>query len=164
MKRKSPVAEALKETKVEKTFRSEVERHVAEQLSAANVKFAFEDKFMPYVVPQRTARYLPDFIIPGTNIIIEAKGHFGGLKCVGDMKRRSAENRQKMVLLKEQYPELDFRIVFDKRSHNTKLYKGSPTSQGKWATDHGFKWASNGTIPPAWLADILMQQKKGKTR
>jgi hypothetical protein len=156
--KKSPIREALK---VKPKYRSEPEEDVAAQLEAAGVRFDYEGVKVPYTIPAREAVYIADFPCSGTNIIIEVKGHFGGKI---DMKRRSAENRQKMILLKEQHPELDIRILFDKRSHNTKLYKGSKTTQGQWATDHGFTWATGAKVPEAWLADILMKQKKGRSK
>ena len=53
---------------------------------------------LTYIPKPRT--YTPDFYIPETNIYIEAKGHLDK----GD--------RVKMLLVKEQYPDLDIRFVF----------------------------------------------------
>ena len=41
-----------------------------------------------------------------------------------------------MILLKEQHPELDIRIVF--QDMKKPIYRGSKTTYAKWATDHGF--------------------------
>lgn len=144
---------------LEASFRSTSERKVASQLDGAGIEYDFEGQIVPYTVPEREAKYKPDFPIRGTNILIEVKGRFGG----GNPRFRApasdgAKERQKLILLKEQHPELDIRIVFDRAS--TKIYKGSPTSYGKWATDHGFKWSDKGTVPPSWIAEILEQQAR----
>jgi hypothetical protein len=158
MARKSPVAEALK-AKVKREFRNPLEDGGARQLRKAGIKFSYEKLRVPYTVPAREAKYVTDFVPDDTNIILEFKGHFGhGV----DMKRRSTEERHKYILVKEQHPELDVRFVFQRAS--TPIYPKSPTSHGQWAEDHGFKWSDKGTIPPAWLAEILMKQQKGKKR
>jgi hypothetical protein len=72
-------------------------------------------------------------------IILEAKGRFG------DKFGNGAKERQKLILLQEQHPELDIRIVFQRAS--TAIYKGSKTTYAKWADDHGFKWSDKGTVP-----------------
>lgn len=159
-KKSSPVAEALK-AKVKTRYRGgEFEENGAKQLAKAGVKVTYEGVRVPYTVPSRDANYVPDFQPDGTNIILEFKGHFGGLG--RDMKRRSAEERQKYILVRDQHPELDIRFVFQRAS--TPIYPRSPTSHGKWATDHGFRWSDKGIIPPAWIADILLQQQKGKKK
>jgi hypothetical protein len=155
-KKSSPVAKALAAT-VKPKFRSGSEELVADQLSAAGIRYDFEGMKVPYRVPARDAIYNPDFPLRGTNIILEVKGAFGDKR---DMKRRSTEVRQKMILVKEQHPELDIRFVFD--NAKTKIYPGSKTTNAQWAEDHGFLWADKKTIPPAWLAEILMQQKGKK--
>lgn len=159
MRKKSPVAEAISAKVVKTKFRGgEFEENGLKQLVNAGVKVSYEGVKVPYTVPSRDANYLPDFVPDGTNIVLEFKGHFGGLG--RDMKRVSAEQRQKYVLVKEQHPELDIRFVFQRA--NAKIYKGSPTTHAKWADDHGFRWSDKGIIPPAWIADILNQQRKGK--
>lgn len=158
MARKSPVAEALApKPKLKREYRNPLEEGGARQLSKAGIKFSYETLKVPYTVPARAANYITDFVPDGTKVVIEMKGHFGHGR---DLKRRSAEERHKYILVKEQHPELDIRFVFQRAA--TKIYPGSPTSHGQWAEDHGFLWADKGTIPPAWLAEILMQQKKGR--
>ena len=97
----------------------------------------YEQYCVQYVVPPRVARYTPDFLLPN-GIIIETKGRF------------LPEDRQKHILIKEQYPELDIRFVFT--NSNTKLYKGSPTSYRQWCLKFGFQFAER-RIPEAWLAE-----------
>jgi hypothetical protein len=142
---------------LEPTYRSGLEKKVAEQLEKAGVAFAHEAKWVRYIVPEREAKYLPDFCFDTEEeicpIIIEAKGRFGG----GNPRFKQpatdgAKERQKLCLLKEQHPELDIRLVFDRAS--TPIYPKSPTTQGKWATDHGFKWSDKGIVPQEWLDEI----------
>jgi hypothetical protein len=127
-------------------YRNKLEEKVGEQLHAAGIKAAYEGYWVPFAVPSRTAKYLPDFRVG--NIIIETKGWFG---------RQSAKERQKFVLLKEQHPELDIRFVF---TNDTKpIYKGSPTTFADWARDHGFKWSSGGRVPREWIDDLKKEMK-----
>jgi len=133
---------------VEPGYRNKLERSVGEQLSAAGIPFDYEAAWIKYEVPARTAKYLPDFRPRDTNIIIETKGWFG---------RSGSKERHKLVLLKEQHPDLDFRIVFS--DAKKRIYKGSPTTYAKWADDHGFTWADKGVVPRAWLSEL----KKRKT-
>jgi hypothetical protein len=156
-KSKSPIAAAM-EPKVAEKFRNELEQGVAAQLSAAGIGYDYEGDWVHYTVPARAAKYLPDFRPQGSNIIIESKGHFGGGHM--DLRRRSAEERHKLILLKEQHPELDIRIVFQRAA--TRIYPGSPTTNGQWATDHGFLWSDKGIVPPAWIIEIQKQQKGSK--
>jgi hypothetical protein len=144
---------------VEAAFKSSLERKVADQLDQAGVEYGHESQWVQYVVPQRDAKYLPDFTINGTNILIEAKGRFGG----GNPRFKQpttdgAKERQKLILLKEQHPELEIRIVFERAS--TPIYKGSKTTYAKWATDHGFKWSDKGVVPPEWIKDLKKPPKK----
>jgi hypothetical protein len=148
-----------KQPALARRYRSGLEQKLADQLEGAGISYEYESVKIPYVVPARTAKYLPDFPISGTNIYIEAKGHWGGGK-FGGIKQASAEQRQKMLLLKEQHPDLDIRIVYERAS--TKIYPGSPTTNAMWAETHGFKWADKGTIPQEWLDEIKLQQKRTK--
>lgn len=150
---------------IEPTYRSKLEERVAEQLEKGGVAYAHEAQWVRYVVPEREAKYLPDFSDPnGCPIIIEAKGRFGG----GNPRFRqsnsndSAKERQKLILLKEQHPELDFRLIFERAS--SPIYPKSPTSQGKWATDHGFKWSDKGIVPQAWIDEINAWKATHKKR
>ena len=138
---------------IEPQFRSGLEERVAKQLDAAGVQYDYEGSWIPYVVPARAAKYLPDFRPHKSIIILEAKGRFGGH--LSDSN--GAKERQKMILLKEQHPELEFRFVFQRAA--AKIYKGSKTTYAKWADDHGFQWADKGTVPAAWIAEIKAAQK-----
>lgn len=126
-----------------KNRRSALEDKVAKQLDISGVTYAYESVRLDYKVPSRKAKYTPDFILTSEDkqLIIEAKGWF-----------RTAAERQKMVLVKQCNPDLDIRIVF--QNANKPIYKGSPTSYAKWATENGFLWADKGTIPDEWLEEL----------
>ena len=83
----------------------------------------------------KPSTYTPDFYIPETGIYVEAKGHL------------DKSDRMKMLLVKEQHPDLDIRFVFLRA--NNKIYKGSKTTYAQWATKHKFEWAE-GSIPEEW--------------
>jgi hypothetical protein len=142
---------------LEPEYKSRLEARVAKQLEAAGVNFVYEGAVIKFTIPAFEAKYHPDFPITGTPIIIEAKGRFGHRGSSG------AEVRQRLALVKEQHPELDIRILFDQAGSRSAaslpIYKGSKTTQGKWATDHGFKWAS-GTVPAEWIDEIKTTQQK----
>ncbi len=145
--------------KIEPEYRSGLEEKIAGQLKAAGIEPEYETYTIPYSVPAREAKYKPDFTVGG--IIIEAKGHFGGKGFRGrnfNMTANSAKERQKFALLKEQYPNLDIRFVFQRAA--APIYKGSPTTHAKWAADHGFPWADKGRIPPEWIEEMKQKPKR----
>ena len=117
-------------------FRSGLEEKVAEQLREKGVKYEFEETKLKYVKPQKTHTYTPDFFLPEQNIYIESKGLF------------QTSDRQKMILVKEQHPDLDIRFVFSNAS--SRISKKSKTTYAMWADKNGFQW-SNKVIPQEWL-------------
>ena len=120
-------------------YRSGLEASLAAALAAAGVPVLFETHRIPYEQPAKARAYTPDFVLPN-GIVVESKGLF------------TAEDRAKMVWVKEQHPNLDIRMVFS--NANAKLRKGSPTTYADWAEKQGFKWAHK-TIPPEWIAERL---------
>jgi hypothetical protein len=127
---------------IQARYRNGLEKRIGAQLSEAGVRFKYEPRTIPILVPARKATYLPDFAASDAPIIIESKGYF----------YNGAKDRQKLILVKEQHPELDIRIVFQDASK--KIYKKSPTTYGQWATDHGFTWADKGIVPDAWIKEM----------
>ncbi len=121
-------------------FKSGLERRISTQIESAGLADGYEKLVIKYERPSRVSKYTPDFQIGHKPIFIEAKGWF-----------RKPADRQKMIYARDQNPALDIRIVFQKAS--LPIYKGSPTSHGKWATDNGFMWADNGVIPDVWLKE-----------
>jgi hypothetical protein len=118
-------------------FRSGLEEQIARQLEEAGVKAGYETEKIAYIKPARNAKYTPDWILPN-GIIIETKGRF------------VTEDRQKHLIIKEQYPDLDIRFVFS--SSKTRISKNSKTTYADWCTKHGFKYADK-WIPTEWLEE-----------
>lgn len=99
--------------------------------------------YINYEKPATQHKYTPDFVLPN-GIIIEAKGLF------------EREDRQKHLLIKMQYPDLDIRFVF--QTPNLKLYKGSKTTYADWAEKNGFKYSTR-QIPDAWFREAKKPMK-----
>lgn len=128
-------------------FRSGLEDRFIQELEEYGLEPNYEAKKFEYIIPESKHNYTPDFPL-SPHIVIETKG------------RWVVEDRQKMLLIKEQYPEIDFRIVF--YNANQKIKKGSKTTYAMWCDKHGIKWA-NKTIPPEWVEEIFddLAQSKG---
>jgi len=114
-------------------YRSGFEAKLAHQLKRGGVSFQYETLQLEYT---KTATYTPDFILPN-GIIIEAKGLW------------TVEDRTKHLLVREQHPHLDIRLVFMNASN--KIRKGSNTTYAVWCEKKGIKYA-NKTIPKSWLS------------
>lgn len=128
-------------------FRSGLEDRFIQELEEYGLDPNYEAKKFEYIIPESKHNYTPDFPL-SPHIVIETKG------------RWVVEDRQKMLLIKEQYPEIDFRIVF--YNANQKIKKGSKTTYAMWCDKHGIKWA-NKTIPSEWVEEIFddLAQSKG---
>ena len=59
-------------------------------------------------------------------------------------------DRVKHLLVKEQYPDLDLRFVF--QNAHAKLYKGAKGTNADWCDKHGIQWAHK-LIPDGWLTE-----------
>lgn len=116
-------------------YRSGLERLVASQLNRAGVPFQYEERKIKFVWPEKPATYTPDFELPN-GIIIEAKGRF------------VTKDRQKHLLVRDQFPELDIRFVFS--NPNQKIGKGSKTTYAMWCEKNGFLYSQE-TIPTSWI-------------
>jgi hypothetical protein len=120
-------------------WRSGLEESLAAYLFDKGILFEYEKHKLTYTVPQRQATYTPDFYITnrsGKQIVIETKGRF------------VTADRQKMLLVKEQHPDLDIRMVFS--NPNTRISKQSKTTYGMWCERHGFPYAAK-VVPEEWL-------------
>jgi len=116
-------------------FRSGLEERVSEQLAFLNILDCYEIKKIPFVQPAKNRNYTPDFWLPN-GIIVETKGVF------------TVQDRQKHLLIKEQYPDLDLRFVFS--NSKNKLRKGSKTTYADWCNKYGFIFADQ-LIPEQWI-------------
>ena len=67
------------------------------------------------------------------------------------LKRKDGpSDRTKHLLIKEQYPDLDIRFLF--QNANNLLRKGSKTRYSDWCEKHGFLYAHK-EIPNQWLTE-----------
>ena len=114
-------------------YRSGFEQTLANQLQRSGVAFEYETIKLEY---QKIATYTPDFILPN-GIIIEAKGVW------------TVEDRTKHVLIRQQHPHLDIRLVF-MNAYN-KIRKGSNTTYARWCEKKNITYAHK-TIPKSWLS------------
>jgi hypothetical protein len=114
-------------------YRSGFEQTLANQLQRSGVAFEYETVKLEY---QKIATYTPDFILPN-GIIIEAKGVW------------TVEDRTKHLLVRQQHPHLDIRLVF-MNAYN-KIRKGSNTTYARWCEKKNIIYAHK-TIPKSWLS------------
>ncbi|ACF42020.1 endonuclease [Morganella phage MmP1] len=118
-------------------YRSGLEDKVSKQLEGKGISFDYEIWKIPYTIPESYHIYTPDFLLPN-GIFIETKGLW------------DSDDRKKHLLIREQYPELDIRLVFS--SSRSKLYKGSKTSYAEWCEKHGILFADK-LVPLDWLKE-----------
>lgn len=120
-------------------YRSGLERKMQQELESYNLVHNFEGRVFEYTIPETKHKYTPDFPV-SPHIVIETKG------------RWVVEDRMKMLYLIEQYPDISFRMVFQKASQ--KIKKGSKTSYGDWCDKHNIMWCEGVQLPKEWLEDI----------
>ena len=107
-------------------YKSQFERNVAASFKKNKVEFKYEPRKFPFVQPAKKRTYTPDFELPETGLFVECKG------------KLTKEERDKLIWIKETYPDLPFTLLF-MRARNP-IRKGSKTTYGDWATDAGIEW------------------------
>ena len=118
-------------------FADRLEELVAKELRLAGIDPKYESTKLPYEV-HKSHTYTPDFPVTDT-IIIETKGRF------------LTADRMKMLEVKRQYPDIDFRFIFT--NSNSRISKVSKTTYGKWCQNNGFKYADK-HVPLEWIIEI----------
>lgn len=116
-------------------YKSVWELDVSKLLEELDIPVEYETDKIPYTIPESSHKYTPDFKLR-KDVYIEAKGKF------------VAQDRKKILLLQEQYPNLKVYLLF--QNANQKLRKGSKTSYGEWCSKNGIEW-SHKTIKKEWL-------------
>lgn len=114
-------------------------------------KVEYEDRPLSYIINRI---YNPDFSLSWLCngiyqlSIIETKGYF------------SPEDRQKQKLIKEQYPDLDIRILF---LADNKINRRSKTRYSDWCQQQGIAYAIR-EIPKDWFtkADSIIEARQTK--
>ena len=122
-------------------FRSQFEADINAGLPEGSARY--EAVHIPYKVSVQR-RYTPDWILPQQAIMIEAKGRF------------TKADRDKMLLVKTQWPDLDIRLVF--MSLTAKVTKAMTVAD--WAKQHGFPCCKGPAIPAAWLEHKPSKQQR----
>lgn len=133
-------------------FRSTFELHVAKYLQKIGCLFVYEPCFIPYDQADRLRRCLDcgstniaregrtliDFYLPEQDIYIEAKGKWSGSK------------RKEVLAIQEQYPSIDFRMLF---MRNNFLTKNKKQTYGEWCEAHRIKYhvSPEGKVPADWI-------------
>lgn len=118
-------------------YRSGFEKKVAASLKLRKVKFEYEKLKISYTVPESKHVYTPDFVLPN-GIVCEVKGKF------------DPASRAKMMLVIEQNPDLDIRMLFMRDNY---INKKSKTKYSDWCIKRGIKYhvSLQGEIPEEWL-------------
>lgn len=116
-------------------FRSGLERSVQTQLEEAGLAFEYEKHRVAYVQPAENRKYTPDFVL-FNGIVVETKGRF------------LTADRKKIGLIRKQFPNLDFRMVFS--NPKSRISKTSKTTYAMWCEKQGIPYAK-GLIPQEWL-------------
>lgn len=131
-------ASSAKQRGIKHGYRSGLEDKIAKQITSAGLEVSYETDKVHYVVPERNAKYTPDFKLPkpGGFFYVETKGIW------------DTADRQKHLLIQKQHPDIDIRFVFS--NCNSKLYKGSKTTYASYCEKNGFVYADK-TIPDEWL-------------
>lgn len=129
-------------------YRSGLEDKVGAQLSALGVPVKYESVVLRYKKPAKDARYTPDWPLPN-DIIIETKGRF------------VTADRQKHLLIKQQYPDLDIRFVFS--NSKTRISKKSKTTYAMWCEKNGFKYADK-LVPEEWVREPACPRRSAALR
>lgn len=109
------------------------EKQIVGDLLNTSVPFSYEPHKIPYTL---SLNYIPDLYLSDKNLYIELKGVL------------DATTKQKMIAVKNQHPDKDIRIVFQRASN--KLHPKSKLTYGDWAEKNGFIWADK-RIPSDWL-------------
>ena len=124
-------------------FRSGLENLNAEVLLQRGHRVQYEEFTLEYTQPAKLRKYTTDFILEN-GILVETKGRF------------LTADRQKHLLIKQMYPDLDLRFVFS-NPYQT-ISKQSKTTYAKWCESKGFLWARE-TIPEKWCKEPKLKSR-----
>ena len=133
-------------------YKSGLEHTVADQIKSFEYPLNYETETLNYIVPERKAKYTPDFVFTkrdGTLMLIETKG------------RWTAVDRLKMKHVLASNPGIDIRMVF--QSPNQKISKGSKTTYEAYANKLGIIHVAKKDIPAEWFAECLKDGEEPKT-
>lgn len=121
------------DVRVKTGFHSKFEVAINDGLVATSTLAHYEACRIPYQITV-VRSYVPDWILPKQCIVIEAKGLF------------SKADRDKMLLLKQQYPDLDIRMVFLRPTDKITRKQ----TYADWCDAHGFPYCKGPDLPHDW--------------
>lgn len=125
-------------------YKSGLEHTVAEAIKSTPYDLKYETEIINYVVPERKAKYTPDFVFTKRNgqlMFVETKG------------RWTTADRTKMKHVLASNPGIDIRMVF--QNPNQRLSKTSKTTYAEYALKLGIKHVAKKDIPAEWLEECL---------
>jgi hypothetical protein len=115
-------------------FRSGFEGKVADHLKTAGSDWTYESRSFNIQIPRS---YTPDFFLEN-GVVLEVKGFF------------DAEDRRLIKLFKQQHPDVDIRMVFQKP--HQKLTKTGVMTYALWCEKYNVPWCEGPSVPSDWLA------------
>jgi hypothetical protein len=130
-------------------YKSGLEHTVAEWIKSTPYDLKYETEIIHYIVPERKAKYTPDFVFikrNGQHMFVETKG------------RWTTADRTKMKHVLQSNPGVDIRMVF--QNPNQRLSKTSKTTYAEFALKLGIKYVAKKDIPGEWLLECV---KSGET-
>lgn len=123
-----------KKVKVKSNLEAEVFRILNAHRKELDYKLEYEPEALEYTL---TKRYVPDFVLSfkdGRKIYLESKGYL------------RPENKAQLLSVKEQHPDIDLRIIFQRDNR----FPRSKMRYSDWAKKHEIKF-SVGEIPLEWF-------------
>jgi hypothetical protein len=123
-------------------YKSGLEQTVAEQIKNAEYPLKYETEILQYIVPERKAKYTPDFVFikkTGETMYIETKGRWTNI------------DRLKMKHILTSNPTIDIRMVF--QNPTQKISKASKTTYQDYAHKLGIQHVAKKDIPAEWLLE-----------
>jgi hypothetical protein len=125
-------------------YKSGLEQTVAEQIKSTEYDLKYETEIINYIVPERKAKYTPDFVF------IKRNGNFMFIETKG---RWTTADRQKMKHVLASNPGVDIRMVF--QNPNQRLSKTSKTTYAEFALKLGIQHVAKKDIPAEWLLECV---------
>jgi Phage endonuclease I len=124
-----------KEILLKHGVRSGLEDVICKELSERGIPYKYEELTIIYTQPEKQRKYTPDIVLEN-DIVVEIKG------------RWVTADRQKIGLVKAQFPDLDLRMVFS--NSKTKISKTSKTTYADYCDKLGIPYADK-MIPDEWI-------------
>lgn len=115
--------------------RSGLEDVICQELSKRGIPYKYEELTLTYTQPEKQRKYTPDIVLEN-GIVVEIKG------------RWVTADRHKIALVKQQYPEMDLRMVFS--NSKAKISKASKTTYADYCDKLGIPFADK-MIPDEWI-------------